>query len=110
MSTDGEHVGVRGYRVRGRVQGVGFRWWARGVAQDLGLGGTVKNLADGSVAGVSTVGVRGTTGRVAATDTDRTHDRGPRGFVTVDDRACKDRHGLMGRGKKRFEGEVREEP
>lgn len=39
----------RGYRVSGRVQGVGFRWWARGVAEELALGGTVRNLADGSV-------------------------------------------------------------
>jgi acylphosphatase len=49
MSTEGMgHVG-RAYRVRGRVQGVGFRWWARGVAVELGLGGTVRNLPDGSV-------------------------------------------------------------
>lgn len=40
---------TRAYRVHGRVQGVGFRWWARSVAEDLGLGGTVRNLGDGSV-------------------------------------------------------------
>lgn len=38
-----------GYRVRGRVQGVGFRWWARTQAERLGLHGSVRNCPDGSV-------------------------------------------------------------
>lgn len=38
-----------GLRVRGRVQGVGFRWWTHREAARLGLTGTVRNLADGSV-------------------------------------------------------------
>ena len=38
-----------GFRVRGRVQGVGFRWWTRGRASDLGLRGTVGNRPDGTV-------------------------------------------------------------
>jgi acylphosphatase len=37
------------YRVRGKVQGVGFRWWTRSRARGLGLAGTVRNCADGSV-------------------------------------------------------------
>jgi acylphosphatase len=39
----------RGYRITGRVQGVGFRWWTRSTASELGLRGTVRNAEDGSV-------------------------------------------------------------
>lgn len=35
--------------VRGHVQGVGFRWWVRERAQELGLAGTAANLDDGRV-------------------------------------------------------------
>ena len=35
--------------VRGRVQGIGFRWWTRARALELGLTGWAANLADGRV-------------------------------------------------------------
>lgn len=35
--------------VSGRVQGVGFRWWTRARALELGLAGHAKNLDDGRV-------------------------------------------------------------
>lgn len=36
-------------RVRGLVQGVGFRYWALSRARSLSLSGYVRNLPDGSV-------------------------------------------------------------
>lgn len=39
----------RAVRLTGRVQGVGFRWWTRQTAQELGVRGTVRNAVDGSV-------------------------------------------------------------
>ena len=35
--------------VHGRVQGVGFRWWTRARALELGLRGSATNLEDGRV-------------------------------------------------------------
>lgn len=44
----GELVRAR-MRVRGMVQGVGFRYFVRNTAASLGLDGTVRNMSDGSV-------------------------------------------------------------
>ena len=40
---------ARRYMVSGRVQGVGFRYFAQDVAQREGLSGRVRNLPDGRV-------------------------------------------------------------
>lgn len=40
-------------RVFGVVQGVGFRFWTTGKAEELGLTGEVRNVDDGSVAVVA---------------------------------------------------------
>ena len=39
--------------VQGSVQGVGFRWWTRSRALELGLVGSARNLTDGRVAVVA---------------------------------------------------------
>lgn len=38
--------------VRGRVQGVGFRWFVVRNAEELGVTGTVRNRSDGTVEAV----------------------------------------------------------
>lgn len=50
MSEAGDEIsGDVGFLVRGRVQGVGFRWWAQREAERAGIVGSVRNLEDGGV-------------------------------------------------------------
>src|SRR5579862_1784993 len=42
-------IQARRYVVRGRVQGVGFRWFVEREAHVLGIAGWVRNNSDGSV-------------------------------------------------------------
>ncbi|HEU4544614.1 MAG TPA: acylphosphatase [Jiangellaceae bacterium] len=48
MKNENEHARVVA-RVKGRVQGVGFRWFVQRIAGELGLSGSATNLPDGSV-------------------------------------------------------------
>lgn len=48
MNGGGETV-RRHYRVEGKVQGVGFRWWTARAARQAGLTGIVRNEPDGAV-------------------------------------------------------------
>ena len=40
---------ARRFLINGRVQGVGYRWFAKTTATDLGLAGYARNLDDGRV-------------------------------------------------------------
>jgi acylphosphatase len=42
-------VSAKRYLVRGRVQGVGYRYFAQGAAERLGVTGFVRNLPSGEV-------------------------------------------------------------
>jgi acylphosphatase len=49
MASTEKPIEARRFVVRGRVQGVGFRWFVEREAQILGIAGWVRNNADGSV-------------------------------------------------------------
>ena len=45
----GKDTEARRFVVRGRVQGVGFRWYVEKEARAIGVGGWVRNTEDGAV-------------------------------------------------------------
>ena len=47
-SPGGDHIRLSAW-IHGRVQGVGFRWWTRARALELGLTGFAANKDDGRV-------------------------------------------------------------
>lgn len=49
MTSAEKEVSARRFVVRGRVQGVGFRWFVEREAHMLGIAGWVRNNSDGSV-------------------------------------------------------------
>jgi acylphosphatase len=49
MTSTEKAVEARRFVVRGRVQGVGFRWFVEREAHILGIAGWVRNNTDGSV-------------------------------------------------------------
>jgi acylphosphatase len=49
MTSTEKPIEAKRYLVRGRVQGVGFRWFVEREARILGIAGWVRNNHDGSV-------------------------------------------------------------
>jgi acylphosphatase len=49
MTSTEKAIEARRFVVRGRVQGVGFRWFVEREAHILGIAGWVRNNSDGSV-------------------------------------------------------------
>lgn len=98
MSDMDKTAGVtKGFLVRGRVQGVGFRWYVEREAQLLGVAGWVRNNPDGSVEVLAT----GTREQINAL-----HERlrmGPRA-ARVDEVQVFDAHPVQGLKTFRIEG------
>ncbi len=81
--------------VSGLVQGVGYRWFVRGLARDAGLAGSATNLPDGRVevvlegppdvvrATVAALSGPGAPGTVHAVDTRDGAVQDVRGFTTA---------------------------
>ncbi len=81
--------------VSGHVQGVGYRYFARGLAAEHGLAGSARNLADGRVevvlegddddvrAAVAALSGAGAPGAVTAVDAGSEPVRGSRGFTVA---------------------------
>jgi acylphosphatase len=80
--------------VSGHVQGVGYRWFVRGLATDAGLAGSARNLADGRVEVVlegpeddvarvlAALDGADAPGRVTGIDSRDVQGRGSAGFTT----------------------------
>src|SRR5213076_2673812 len=49
MTSSEKSIQARRFLVRGRVQGVGFRWFVEREAHILGIAGSVRNRSDGTV-------------------------------------------------------------
>lgn len=81
--------------IEGKVQGVGYRWWAVGEAMRAGLDGWVRNRADGTVEALAI-------GSEAAIDRfERACRRGPGGAqVTAVGRTEAEDDGTRGFGQK----------
>jgi acylphosphatase len=77
--------------IRGRVQGVSYRWWTVGQARALGLAGWVRNRRDGSVE-VLAIGTADALERLAEACTNGP----PAAAVTAVERAAADDDGTTG--------------
>ncbi len=88
---------ARRYLVRGRVQGVGFRWFVEREAHTLGISGWVRNNPDSSVE----VLAMGTTAQLNALQSKLR--QGPRA-ARVDDVQEFEAHAITGLSKFRIEG------
>ena len=97
MNSSEKPVQARRFLVRGRVQGVGFRWFVEREAHILGIAGWVRNNHDGTVE----VLAQGTRDQLSGL-----HSRlreGPRA-ARVDSVDIEDEKPTMGLGSFRIEG------